>query len=158
VIVDDNSLIVDAIRMGLRASDEFKLVGCANGRTTAARTILDAQPDAILLDDMDQSERSIELLRGIRSKDQNVALVLLSIRLVEDWLDRVFRAGATAVISKATQPAAVATLVRETLNGHIVHRPSQTPERSPAVAAADLPLTLVDSAAASERVLCIAAG
>ena len=46
---------------------------------------------------------------------------MLSIHLDPDWLDRLFRAGANGVISKATHPAALATLVRETLNGHIVH-------------------------------------
>ena len=144
VIVADNSLIVEAIRIGFRASGEFNLVGYANAHTTAARTILDAQPDAILLDDMDQSQRSIELLRSIRSEDQNVAVLVLSIQLAEDWLDQVFGAGATAVISKATQPTALATLVRETLNGHIVHRPSPPPptaDRGAARDAEDLPLT-----------------
>ena len=43
VIVADNSLIVEAVRIGFRASGEFKLVGYANGHTTGARTILDAQ-------------------------------------------------------------------------------------------------------------------
>ena len=144
VIVADNSLIVEAIRLGFRASGEFKLVGYANGHTTTARTILGAHPDAILLDDMDQSQRSIELLRAIRSEDKTVAMLILSIQLAEDWLDQAFSAGATAVISKATQPAALATLVRETLNGHIVHRPSHTSsnaERSRAIDAEDLPLT-----------------
>lgn len=144
VIVADNSLIVEAIRIGFRASGEFKLVGYANGHTTTARTILGAHPDAILLDDMDQSHRSIELMRSVRNEDETVAVLMLSVQLGQDWLDEVFGAGATAVISKATQPAALATLVRETLNGHIVHRPSQTTptaERTRAIDAQDLPLT-----------------
>jgi DNA-binding NarL/FixJ family response regulator len=144
VIVADNSLIVEAIRIGFRASGEFKLVGYANGHTTTARTILGAHPDAILLDDMDHSQRSIELMRSIRNEDETVAVLMLSVQLGQDWLDEVFGAGATAVISTATQPAALATLVRETLNGHIVHRPSQTTppaERTRAIDAEDLPLT-----------------
>jgi DNA-binding NarL/FixJ family response regulator len=144
VIVADNSLIVEAVRIGFSASGEFKLVGYASGQTTAARTILDAQPDAILLDDMDQSQRSIELLRAIRSEDRTVAVLMLSLQLAEDWLDRSFAAGVTAVISKATRPAALVTLVRETLDGHIVHRPSQAAlngEQPRAVDAEDLGLT-----------------
>ena len=48
------------------------------------------------------------------------------------------------MISKAAQPTALATLVRETLNGHIVHRPLQaapTVERTQPLDAEDLPLT-----------------
>ena len=33
----------------------------------------------------------------------------------------IFDAGAAGAISKATHPAALATLVRETINGHVVH-------------------------------------
>lgn len=144
VVVADNSLIVEAVRIGFRASGDFNLVGYAKGETTSARTILDAAPDAILLDDMDQSPRSIELLRAIRREDRMVAVLMLSVQLAENWLDRAFGAGATAVISKATQPTALVTLVRETLNGHIVHRPSQTAptrDRTLATDAEDLPLT-----------------
>ena len=39
-----------------------------------------------------------------------------------EWLDHVFNAGATGVISKATHPLALSTLLRATLNGHIFHK------------------------------------
>jgi DNA-binding NarL/FixJ family response regulator len=38
-----------------------------------------------------------------------------------EWLDAIFDAGAAGAISKATPPAALATLVRETVNGHVLH-------------------------------------
>jgi DNA-binding NarL/FixJ family response regulator len=145
VLVADSSLMVEAIRVAFRASGEFKLVGYANGRRTAARTILDAQPDVILLDDMEQSEQAIALLQQIRSEDRDVAVLALSAQLDAAWLDRVFGAGATAVISKSTRPSILATLVRETLNGHIVHRPPPAAQSSGApmagAGAQDLPLT-----------------
>jgi DNA-binding NarL/FixJ family response regulator len=144
VIVADNSLLAEAIRHGFRASGEFYVVGYAHEHTAAARTILDAEPDAILLDDLDQSQRSIELLRAIRSEDPTVAVLVHSIHLSDDWLARAFGAGATAVISKATQPAALVTLVRETLKGYIVHKPLQaapTDDRGGATDMEGLPLT-----------------
>jgi DNA-binding NarL/FixJ family response regulator len=68
---------------------------------------------------------------------------VLSAQLDADWLDRVFGAAATAVISKATRPSTLATLVRETLNGHIVHRPPAPSTAAPMTGAdaEDLPLT-----------------
>ncbi|HEY2161327.1 MAG TPA: hypothetical protein VGH24_08475, partial [Solirubrobacteraceae bacterium] len=59
VVVADNSLIVEAIRIGLRMSGEFDLLGHANGRRTSARTIVDVAPDVVLVDDMDHSERAV---------------------------------------------------------------------------------------------------
>ena len=143
VIVADSSLIIEATRVGFRKSGDFTLVGYADGRetTAAAAPILGASPDVILLDDMARSERALELLRAIRAKDQDVAVFVLSLHLDSDWLNRAFTAGATSVISKATHPSALVTLVRETLNGHIVHRP-----------AGEVPATGADGAVADHGV------
>jgi DNA-binding NarL/FixJ family response regulator len=144
VIVADNSVIVQAIRIAFLQSGGFKLVGWANVRTTTAGTILATDPDVIVLDDMDHSQRLLELVREIRTRDENVALLVLSLDLDSEWLSRVFSAGATAALSKATQPLALATLVRETLDGHIVHpAPAGIPPGAPRgrSVAADLPLT-----------------
>ncbi len=144
VIVANSSLIIEATRIGFRKSGDFTLVGYADGRETNAAPILGASPDVILLDDMARSERALALLRAIRAKDQDVAVFVLSLHLDSDWLDRAFSAGATSVISKATHPTALVTLVRETLNGHIVHRPAgEVPATGAdgAVADPDVPLT-----------------
>ena len=144
VIVADNSLIVEAIRIGFRKSGEFKLIGHADGRRTSAATVLGAEPDVILLDDMDRSERAIELIREIRGESDAVTVIALSLKIDPAWLNRLWSAGATAVVSKATQPIALATLVRETMNGHIYHRPAVASATESAVtvsAGEDLPLT-----------------
>ena len=73
-------------------------------------------------------------------------LIALTMHMDHTWLQRLFDAGAIGVISKATQPVALATLVRETVNGHVYHRvPAATPATESATAdpaaADDLPLT-----------------
>jgi DNA-binding NarL/FixJ family response regulator len=122
VIVADNSLIVEAIRIAFRQSGEFNLVGHADGRQASAETIIDAAADVILFDDMDRSERSLALIGEITAKTDAVAVIVLTVHMDRVWLQRLFDAGAIGVISKATQPVALATLVRETVNGHIYHR------------------------------------
>lgn len=121
VIVADTSLIIEAIRIGFRESGEFRLVASADGRRTSAETVLGAEPDVVLLDDMDRSERAIELTRAIADENEHVAIIVLSVEMEPGWLEQIFEAGATGVISKATHPVALATLVRETLNGRIYH-------------------------------------
>ncbi len=78
VIVADNSLTVEAIRIGFRKSGEFNLLGHADGRRTSARTIVGAQPDVILLDDMDRSEHALELIRDIRAADERISVIVLT--------------------------------------------------------------------------------
>jgi DNA-binding NarL/FixJ family response regulator len=145
VIVADNSLIVEAIRIGFRTSGEFNLVGQADARTTPATSVVGAHPDVVLLDDMCRAQRALELVREIRALDPNVAVIVLSVHMEADWLEQVFDAGATGAISKATQPLALPTLVRETLNGHVFHvlRGARAPQAPPGpiVSAEALPLT-----------------
>lgn len=121
IVVADNSLIVEAIQSGLRKSGEFKLLGHADARRTPMRTIVSAQPDVILLDDMDHSELVLQQIREIEAEDERIAVIVLSVHMDPAWLQQIFEAGATAAISKASQPGVLATLVRETLKGHIFH-------------------------------------
>jgi DNA-binding NarL/FixJ family response regulator len=145
VIVADDSLVVQAIHIAFRQSGDFKLVGYANARKTTAATILGADPDGILLDDMRHSDRVLQVVREIRALNDEVALIVLSLDLDPDWLSLAFSAGATAAISKETHPFALTTLVRETIDGHIVHAAPAAPALDatpPARVASDpLPLT-----------------
>ncbi len=121
VVVADNSLIVEAIAIGLRRSGEFELLGHFDGRTASARTIVDASPDVVLIDDMEHSEQAIDLMRQIKAENNAIIVLVLTMTMDPEWLDVIFDAGAVGAISKATHPATLATLVRETINGHVVH-------------------------------------
>jgi DNA-binding NarL/FixJ family response regulator len=136
---------MEAIRIGFRKSGEFNLVGHADGRRTSAQRIAGARPDVVLLDDMDRSDRTLELIRDLQAEDEQISVLVLSVHMDPEWLDQIFEAGATGVISKAAHPLALATLVRETLDGHIVHRAGtgrSGNEKLPApVGIEDLPLT-----------------
>lgn len=121
VVVADNSLIVEAIAIGLRKSGAFKLLGHVNARTGSIQAIIEAEPDVVLVDDLDGTEDSVELVANIKAEDDRVAVIVLSTSMDPDWLDAIFAAGAAGAISKATHPAALATLVRETIDGHVVH-------------------------------------
>lgn len=121
VIVADNSLIVEAISICFRKSGEFNLVGYADARRTSPERVLGAEPDVILVDDMHQSHRAVELTRQLAERGRDVTIIVLSVEMDREWLQEIFDAGATAVVSKATHPIALATLVRETLDGHICH-------------------------------------
>jgi DNA-binding NarL/FixJ family response regulator len=122
VIVADNSLIVEAIRVGLRQSGEFNLVGYADIRRAVPSTIAGVNPDVVLVDDVNHSERTLSLIRDLTAENEQLVVIVLSVEMEPDWLEQVFAAGARGAISKATHPVALATLVRETINGHIFHR------------------------------------
>jgi DNA-binding NarL/FixJ family response regulator len=121
VIVADNSLIIEAIRIGLRRSGGFKVLGRADGRATSVRAVVDANPDVVLMDDMPDPEAAISLIRGLKAEDESIAIVLLTARMAPEWLDEAFTAGACGAISKLIDPRVLGTVVRETVNGNVVH-------------------------------------
>jgi DNA-binding NarL/FixJ family response regulator len=138
IVVADNSLIFGAIAIGLRDSGEFKLVAHVDASTASARTILDLGPDVVLIDDMDQSEPILHLIREIEVERPQVAVIVLMMVMDAQWLESLFDAGATAAISKAAHPLALATLVRETISRHVVYRYKELdrpPVRTPGGAA-----------------------
>jgi DNA-binding NarL/FixJ family response regulator len=144
VVIADNSLIVEAICIGLRKSGEFTLVGHADPRRASASTVVSVRPDVIILDDMGRSEGAIAFIRDLVCEAERLSVIVLSVDMDQEWLARAFDAGAVGAISKATQPAALATLLRETLNGHICHRLAQmrpTVEEADPAVNGDLPLT-----------------
>ena len=145
VVVADNSLIVEAIAIGLRKSGAFKLLRHVNPSTGSIQAILEVGPDVVMVDDLDDPDESIELVARIQAERERVAVILLATTMDPKWLDAIFAAGAAAAISKATHPAALATLVRETIDGRMVHLYESShglrPARPAAVAAEHSPLT-----------------
>ncbi len=121
IVVADNSLIVEAIRSGLHESGAFDLLGYTDAYNATARLIIGAGAEVVLMDEADQSERALGLIRNIREETNDVGIIVLAVQLSGEWLHQAFEAGATGAISKAVHPSALATLVREALNGHIVH-------------------------------------
>ena len=121
VVVADNSLIVEAIAIGLRTSGEFSVHSHLDGRRASARTIVDALPDVVLVNDMGQSAQVVELIKEIKAEQDRIAVLVLTLAMDPEWLDDIFDAGAAGAISKATHPVALTTLVRETVNGHVLH-------------------------------------
>ena len=124
VVVADNPMIVGAIRGGLRECGAFELLGYVDPRKTTAMRITQAGAEVVLVDEADDSEPAISLIRSLKELDADVKVIVLTLRMEGDWLVRAFVAGADCAMSKAIHPVALATLVREAVAGHIMHSPA----------------------------------
>ena len=132
IVVAEDSLIVQAISIGLGKSGDFKIVAHVDGRSASVQEIVDAAPDVVLIDEMGQSDHLLELIRQIRAGREGIAVIILMLSPDQARLDDIFAAGAAAAVSKATHPLALATLIRETLDGRVVqlYKPAESQERS----------------------------
>jgi DNA-binding NarL/FixJ family response regulator len=69
IVVADNSLIVEAIRSGLHESGAFELLGYTQAYNASARLVAGSAADLVLLDEADQSDRAITLIRSIKDRE-----------------------------------------------------------------------------------------
>ena len=138
MIIADHSLVVHAIRLALRQTAGFQVVGFVDGRQSAEGHLVELRPDVVLVDDMQDPADALLRMREVREHAPQAKILLLTLRMEDEWLEQVFQAGAEAVISKAVHSVALGTLLREVVQGNVVHR-----HRSEQAAGApqDCPLT-----------------
>jgi DNA-binding NarL/FixJ family response regulator len=138
LIVADHTLVVHAIRLALRQTAGFQVVGFVDGRDNIGVHLAEQQPDVVLIDDMQNPDHPLERLREVTELAPEAKALLLTVRMEEEWLDEAFEAGAGAVVSKSVHPVALGTLLREIVQGTVVHRPRRAKAQT---AAEDCPLT-----------------
>ena len=122
LIVADHSLVIHGIRLALRQTAGFEVVGFVDGRVPATEALERLRPDVVLMDDMQEPAHALARLREVALVRQEATTVLLTLRMDDDWLEEAFKAGARAAVSKTVHPVALGTLLREISHGNVVHR------------------------------------
>ncbi len=146
LIVADHSLVAHSIRLALKQTSGFQVVGVVDGRLSAQDSLLALRPDVVLVDDMHdprvergrEADYALVRLREAAEHVPGAQRLLLTQRMNESWMNDVFDAGAHAVLSKSMHPVSLGTMLREVVRGNVVHRF----ERRPSAGVADCPLTL----------------
>ena len=138
VIVADHSLVLQAIRLALRQTAGFQLVGLIDGRSPAAGALAELRPDVILIDEMQMPDNAMARMREAAEHSPKAKRLLLTARMEESWVGQAFEAGADGVLSKTVHPVSMGTLLREIAQGHVVQRFQAA---SSTVKEADCPLT-----------------
>jgi DNA-binding NarL/FixJ family response regulator len=133
LIVADHSLVAHAIRLALKQTAGFQVVGVIDGRVPARDALLELRPDVIL-----NPDHALARLRDAVEHVPTAQRLLLTLRMNDAWMNQAFEAGAHAVLSKTMHPVSLGTMLREVVRGNVVHRF----ERRPAAVIVDCPLTL----------------
>jgi DNA-binding NarL/FixJ family response regulator len=104
VVVADESLIVEAMALGLRNSGEFEFAGHINAWTGEFPPVFESVLDVVLFDEMEPRGEVVTLIGQIKAGHPEVAVLVLTSSMVPEWLDALFAAGALGAISKSTHP------------------------------------------------------
>jgi DNA-binding NarL/FixJ family response regulator len=147
LIVADHSLVAHSIRLALKQTAGFEVVGVIDGRVSARHALVELRPDVVLVDDMHdprshharETDCALARLREAGAHVPTAQRLLLTLRMNEGWINDVFEAGAHAVLSKSMHPVSLGTLLREVVRGNVVHRFER---RAATAVTVDCPLTL----------------
>jgi DNA-binding NarL/FixJ family response regulator len=119
LIVDDQRLMLDAIRVVLARDEDIEVVGEADSGDKVLPLIAQTGPDAVVLDVRMPGLDGLGVLERIRERYRNVAVVMLSgieePALVRAALER----GATAFVLKQVHPRDLAAALRQAVFGSI---------------------------------------
>jgi DNA-binding NarL/FixJ family response regulator len=127
LIIADHSLIVHSIRLALKQTVGFDVVGYADGRAPVQDALIRNRPDVVLVDDMRSIDTALPRLREAAEHAPRSHRLLLTLSMDEDRLAGAFEAGAHAVLSKSMHPVSLGTMLREVVRGNVVHRFERRP-------------------------------
>jgi DNA-binding NarL/FixJ family response regulator len=133
LIVADRSMVVHSIRLALRQTAGFEVVGFVDGRAPVRDALVEQRPDVVLVDELADAGAALARLREATEHAPDAQVVLLTLRMEDGWLSEVFEAGADAVLSKSMHPVSLGTTLREVVRGNVVHR-YESPRRAAAEA------------------------
>lgn len=138
MIVADNSFAAQSIRLALRQTAGFQVVGFVDGSVPVSDRVTQLAPDLVVIDDTHEPEAAHARLAELRDLLPDVKRVFLTLRMEDETLAQAFESGADAVISKSVHPVSLATLLREISRDTIVHVPRRDVTKRTAV---ETPLT-----------------
>ena len=137
MIVADNSFAAQSIRLALRQTAGFEVVGFVDGSVPISDRVVQVAPDLVVVDETQEPESAIARLKELAELLPSSQRIYLTIRMDDETQESAFAAGADAIVSKAVHPVSLATLLREISRNTVIHAPRRIPSK-PRV---DVPLT-----------------
>ena len=120
VIVADSSFVIETIRLALRNSAGFRLLGKVDGRGHVRAPIAEAQPDIILIDEMQNPDDALQRIRECREAAPACSVFLLTVRMDDKSVAAAIDAGVDACVSKSAHLPTLGTLIREIVDRNII--------------------------------------
>src|SRR4051812_6827980 len=99
ILVDDHTMLRQGIRRALE-SEGIKVVAEASDGAAAIRLALEHKPDVVLMDVSMPGMDGVEAARRLVEADARQRVVMLTMHIDRDVIDRAIRAGAVGYLTK----------------------------------------------------------
>jgi len=116
ILVDDHTMLRQGIRRALE-SEGIKVVAEASDGATAIRLALEHKPDVVLMDVSMPGMDGVEAARRIVEADGRQRVVMLTMHIDRDVIDRAIRAGAVGYLTKDSSISEVILAIQLAANG-----------------------------------------
>ena len=123
VVADDHELVRFALRTLLDAEPDMIVIGEASDSEAAVRACLKLKPNVLLLDLHMAGAGGAEVCRRVREESPETAVLVLTGFVEDDDVFSVLEAGACGYLLKDMHPDQVAQAVRTVANGQSVFDP-----------------------------------
>lgn len=116
MLVDDHTMLRQGLRRALEA-EGINVVAEASDGAQAVRIALDTKPDVVLMDVSMPTMDGVEATRQLVGADGRQRVVMLTMHMDRDVIDRAIRAGAVGYLTKDSSINEVILAIRLAANG-----------------------------------------
>jgi len=124
VLVDDNEVVRNSLKLFIAVSEELQLVGEASNGCEAISACALLQPDLILMDINMPSMNGIEATQIISQHCPDVIILALTSLCDDGNIQKIIEAGAVSAISKQISIDDITKIIRESVNNNGQKSPS----------------------------------
>ena len=123
LLVEDETLVREALRILLEQEESITLVGQAENAEAALHMARLYQPDLILLDLHLPDKSGVVLISELRQQDPSVRILVVTGSLVEHEVASIFRAGAAGYLLKTQTITDLITAIEQICQGQAALHP-----------------------------------
>lgn len=118
LVVDDQQLMLSALRLFVESAPDMEVVGEATNGAVAVRQCAALNPDVVLMDMQMPVMGGIEATRIIVADSPETKVIAVTTFATADTIVPALRAGASGYLVKDSAPAELLQAIRDVVDGH----------------------------------------
>lgn len=119
LVADDHALVRDGICSLLELESDMEVVAIAEDGESAVRQVSDVLPDVVVMDIRMPGLNGIEATRQIKSQNDDVAVLGMSVHHEKLIVDDILAAGASGYLLKGDAGTELASAIRTVSSGEV---------------------------------------
>jgi DNA-binding NarL/FixJ family response regulator len=126
LIVDDHPAVREALSIRISKVPDLVVCGEAEDEGSALQLVTSLKPDVAIIDISLKTGDGIDLIKRIKSRDDNVRMLVWSMHSESLYAERALRAGALGYITKEQATDRIVEAIRQVLDGKVYLSPAMT--------------------------------